>query len=174
VGVQRIADAQPDVVLVDVGQTKTGAAAGLVKAASPGVRLVAFAVDETVEEVFCCAAAGFSGYVPRESRADEVHRAVVDAMQGSLHCTPEIAGAMYNRLAALFRELGPQESLPSLTSREGEILALAEQGHSNKEIARQLRISSATVKNHMHNILQKLQVTRRAQAVARMNAARGN
>jgi two-component system, NarL family, nitrate/nitrite response regulator NarL len=172
-GIERIAAAQVDVIVVDVGHIETSAAARLIKAANPGARLVAFGVDETVDQVFSCAAAGFSGYVPRESRADEVYRAVVDAMQGHLHCAPQIAGAMYSRLAGLFHELGLQGSLPSLTSREGEILSPAEQGSSNKEIARQLRISSATVKNHMHNILQKLQVTRRAQAVARKNASRG-
>ena len=58
--------------------------------------------------------------------------------------------------------------MPALSSREGEILALVEQGRSNKEIARQLAISAATVKNHMHNILQKLQVSRRGQAAARL------
>ena len=54
-----------------------------------------------------------------------------------------------------------------------EIPALVEQGHSNKDIARQLAISSATVKNHMHNILQKLQVSRRVQAVARLHVHPG-
>ena len=59
--------------------------------------------------------------------------------------------------------------LPSLTPRESEILALVKRGRSNKDIARQLAISSATVKNHMHNILQKLQVSRRGQAAARLH-----
>ena len=58
------------------------------------------------------------------------------------------------------------------SSRESEILALVEQGRSNKEIARQLAISVATVKNHMHNILQKLQVGRRGQAAARVRRSR--
>jgi DNA-binding CsgD family transcriptional regulator len=65
-------------------------------------------------------------------------------------------------------------ALPLLTAREGEVLALAEEGRSNKEIARHLRISSATVKNHIHNILQKLQVGRRGEAVARLRACRAD
>jgi two-component system nitrate/nitrite response regulator NarL len=75
---------------------------------------------------------------------------------------------MFHRLADLLRTADPRASLPALTLRESEILALAEAGRSNKEIARDLAISCATVKNHMHNILQKLQVTRRGQAVARL------
>jgi DNA-binding NarL/FixJ family response regulator len=58
--------------------------------------------------------------------------------------------------------------LPALSARESEILALVDQGRSNKEIARQLAISPATVKNHMHNLLQKLQVSRRGQAAVRL------
>ena len=116
--------------------------------------------------------ASFSGYVPRESGAEEVRRAVIDVMEGRMHCAPQIAAAMYGRLASFLLLLGQQRSLPSLTFREGEILELVEQGFSNKEIARQLAISSSTVKNHMHSILQKLQVSRRAQAVARLHASR--
>jgi DNA-binding NarL/FixJ family response regulator len=169
-GMAKIADAEPDVVLVDLGQTDPAAAARLIKAASPGAKLVAFALDETDDHVFACAAAGFSGYVPSESSADELHRALVDVREGHMHCAPHIAGAMFARLAVLLREPDPRGPLPSLSSRESEILALVEQGRSNKEIARQLAISSATVKNHMHNLLQKLQVSRRGQAVARLRA----
>ena len=90
-----------------------------------------------------------------------------------MRCAPHIAAAMFRRLADFLREARPQTSLPPLTVRESEILALAEEGRSNKEIARDLTISCATVKNHMHNILQKLQVSRRGQAVARLRSCRG-
>ena len=143
--------------VVDLGETDPVAAARLIKAASPATKLVAFPLDEIDERVFACAAAGFSSYVPREGGPDELHRALVDAVEGRMHCAPHIAAAMFNRLAGFLRESELPEALPSLTSRESEILALVEQGYSNKEIARQLAISSATVKNHMHNILQKLQ-----------------
>jgi len=98
---------------------------------------------------------------------------LVDAMEGRMHCAPHIAAAMFNRLADLLQEPGSSAVPPSLTSRESEILALVKQGRSNKDIARQLAISSATVKNHMHNILQKLQVSRRGQAVARFEMQSG-
>jgi len=151
-GIAKIADAQPDVVLVDLGQTDPATAAQVIKTVSHGVKLVAFGLDETNDHVFACAAAGFCGYVARESGADELHRALVDAVAGRMHCDPH-------------------ELLPSLSSRESEILALVEQGRSNKEIARELAISIATVKNHMHSILQKLQVSRRGQAAARLRGS---
>jgi two-component system nitrate/nitrite response regulator NarL len=167
-GMARINDAKPDVVLVDLGQTAPAAAARLIKEASPGCKLVAFALDETGDQVFACAAAGFSGYVPRQSGADELYGALVDAMAGRMQCAPHIAAAMFSRLAGLLHEPDPPGPLPLLSARESEILALVEQGRSNKQIARQLAISAATVKNHMHNILQKLQVSRRGEAAARL------
>jgi two-component system nitrate/nitrite response regulator NarL len=173
-GIARIADANPDVVLVDAGPAGSVATARLIKTASPGAKLVAFALDETEDDVLACAAAGYSGYVARECGADEHHRAVVDAMGSRMHCAPQIAAAMFARLADLLREAEPPPSLPSLSRRESEILALVDQGRSNKEIARQLAISSATVKNHMHNLLQKLQVSRRGQAAARLRGHSGS
>jgi two-component system, NarL family, nitrate/nitrite response regulator NarL len=173
-GIARIAAAEPDVVLVDLGQTDAVTAARLVRSARAEAKLVAFALDEIDADVFACAAAGFSSYVPRESGADDLHLALVDAMDGRMHCAPHIAAAMFRRLADLLGTADPRASLPRLTSRENEILALAGAGRSNKEIARDLAISCATVKNHMHNILQKLHVTRRGQAVARLRAGDTN
>lgn len=169
-GVVKIAEAQPNVVLVDLGQTDPAAAARMIKAVSPGAKLVAFALDETDEHVFACAA-GFCGYVARESGANDLYRALVDAPEGRMHCAPHIAAAMFARLAGLLREPDPQGPLATLSSREREILALVAQGRSNKEIARHLVISAATVKNHMHSILQKLQVSRRGQAAARLRGS---
>src|SRR5262249_8910479 len=142
IGMAKIAHQQPDVVLVDLGQTDPLAAGRAIKAASTGAKLVAFGVDETDEQVFACAAAGFSGYVPRESGADTLRRAVVDATDGLMHCAPHIVAAMFARLAGFLHEPEPPRSLPSLSQRESEILALVGQGRSNKEIARQLAISS--------------------------------
>ncbi|MBV9202096.1 MAG: response regulator transcription factor [Alphaproteobacteria bacterium] len=94
----------------------------------------------------------------------------MDAVAGRLHCAPHIAAAMFSRLTVLLKETDPRRALPSLSARENEILALVDQGRSNKEIARQLAISAATVKNHLHNLMQKLQVTRRGEAAARLRA----
>ena len=175
-GIERIADAKPDVVLIDLGQTDAVSAARaikLIKSANPGAKLVAFGLDEIDDRAFACIAAGFSGYLSSESGADELHRALLDAMEGRIPCAPHIVAPMFERLASLLHERDRRGTLPFLTSRESEILGLVAQGSSNKEVARELAISSATVKNHMHNILQKLRVTRRGQAVARLRGYRG-
>jgi DNA-binding NarL/FixJ family response regulator len=171
-GIARIAELAPDVVLVDLGHVDTATITRLIKVACTEAKLVAFALAEVDDDVFACAAAGFSGYVPRESGADELYRVLVDAASGRMRCAPHITAAMFNRLSDLMREAPERAPLPELTARESAILLLAEEGQSNKEIARRLQISSATVKNHMHNILQKLQVGRRGEAVARLRMAR--
>jgi DNA-binding NarL/FixJ family response regulator len=173
-GIARIAALAPDVVLVDLGYADGSAMARLLQSACSEAKLVAFALAEIEDDVFACAAAGFSGYVPRESGADELYRALIDAAEGLMNCAPHIAAAMFSRLSDLLRQRPARMALPSLTARESEILVLAEEGRSNKEIARHLRISSATVKNHVHNILQKLQVGRRGEAVARLRACRAD
>src|ERR1700730_15909975 len=83
-GIARITDAEPDVILVDAGETDTVtvSAARLITSAYPGAKLVAFGLDEVDERVFTCAAAGFSSYVPRDSDADDLHPALVDAVEG--------------------------------------------------------------------------------------------
>src|SRR5438270_10042755 len=76
-GIERIADAKPDVVLIDLGQTDAVSAARaikLIKSANPGAKLVAFGLDEIDDRAFACIAAGFSGYLSSESGADELHR----------------------------------------------------------------------------------------------------
>jgi two-component system nitrate/nitrite response regulator NarL len=174
-GIAKIADAKSDVVIVDMGQINGLLAKRLIKRikhADPRAKLVAFGLDEIDDRVVACAAAGFSGYVSSESDADELHRALIDAVEGRMHCTPHIVAAMFNCLAGFLQELNRRGSLAPLTLRENEILALVAQGRSNKEIARQLAISSATVKNHMHSILQKLRVSRRGEAVARLRQPR--
>jgi DNA-binding NarL/FixJ family response regulator len=172
-GISRLVEVAPNVVLVDLSHTDAVTTARELKLACPEAKLVAFALAEVDDDVFACAAAGFSGYVSREGGANEVYRAVIDAACGRMHCAPHITAAMFSRLSDLLQQPPVRANLTSLTARQSEIMELAQEGRSNKEIARQLRISSATVKNHIHNILQKLQVGRRGEAVARMRAARG-
>src|SRR6516164_2315257 len=92
--------------------------------------------------------------------------------RGSPASSPRMAGLLFRRVRALVTERTDQRLPESLTRRERQVLGLLEQGMSNKEIARALRIGGATVKNHVHNILEKLQVHRRGEAAARLRAGR--
>jgi two-component system, NarL family, nitrate/nitrite response regulator NarL len=166
--VEMIAQQSPDIILIDLSHDGATEFVAQIKRGNIKSKLVAFAVSEVENEVFACAAAGFSGYVPQDCNAEDLNDVLLNVAKGRMYCAPHIASAMFARLAELLTpaQLTPKSAL--LTSRESEILTLAESGRSNKEIARQLSISPATVKNHVHNILQKFQVGRRGEAVAKL------
>ena len=164
-----LAEFKPDVILVDLAGPEGMAAAQTLRSLSPTSKLIAFSLADTVDDVFSCAAAGFSGYVTREAGVDELLGAVVRAARdGQLTCSPHIAAALYNQLADRLNPPKPEIGGSALTVRERQVLMLSNEGLSNKEIARRLQLSPATVKNHIHSILQKLKVERRGQAAARM------
>jgi two-component system, NarL family, nitrate/nitrite response regulator NarL len=131
----------------------------------PGIRVVAFGVPDRQEEIVACAEAGMAGYVTREGTVAELVQTIRDAARGKFRCPPHIAAGLLRRVAALAGDDG-QPPPPGLTAREREILQLLDHGLSNKEIARLLSIQVATVKNHVHNILGKLGVRKRADAAA--------
>jgi two-component system nitrate/nitrite response regulator NarL len=166
-----ISELRPEVILVDLSNHEGMAATKTLRSLSPASKLVAFSVADTVDDVLSCAAAGFSGYVTRDSGVDEVLRAVRAVRDGQMTCSPHIAAAMFHQLAD---RLSPPKSMNGasvLTARERQVLALSDEGWSNKEIGRRLQISPSTVKNHIHSILQKLKVQRRGRAAALMRGA---
>jgi two-component system nitrate/nitrite response regulator NarL len=163
-----VSDLRPDVILVDLASPEGIAAAETLRSLSPKSKLVAFSVADTVEDVFACAAAGFAGYVTREASVDELLGAVRAACDGQMTCSPHIAAALFNQLADRLNPPKPANGASVLTVRERQVLMLSNEGWSNKEIGRRLQISPATVKNHIHSILQKLKVARRGQAAARL------
>jgi two-component system, NarL family, nitrate/nitrite response regulator NarL len=171
-GIAAIACLRPDIVVVDLTGRDPLTRATALRQAVPAAKLIAFAIEEVNEQVFACAAAGFSGYVPRDAAADDVLRAVLDVANGCMHCAPHITAAIFGRLSQLLRDGSPAAIRTNFTSRESDVMALVERGSSNKEIARRLGISSATVKNHVHSILRKLQVSRRTEAIARLRNSR--
>jgi DNA-binding NarL/FixJ family response regulator len=164
----RLAELKPDVILVDLASPDGTAAARTLRSLSPESKLVAFSVADTVEDVFACAAAGFSGYVTREAGVDELLGAVRAARDGEMTCSPHIAAALYHQLADRLNPTHSANGKSVLTVRERQVLMLADEGWSNKEIGRRLQISPATVKNHIHSILQKLKAARRGRAAARL------
>ncbi len=164
----RIAAARPEAVLVDmVPQPSLAFARTLVAALPPQAKLIAFAVSDVERELESLVAAGFSGFVSQDGSLDELYGAIDSAMRGELQCSPRLAASMLRRMAILSGQPRPATP-PPLTRREAEIVALVDEGLSNKEIGLRLRIGTATVKNHVHNILGKLKVRRRQQAAARV------
>jgi DNA-binding NarL/FixJ family response regulator len=158
----RIAALQPEVLLLDLGARQSLSAARRARQVLPAIRVVAFAVAEIGENVLACAEAGISGYVTLDGSVEDLVAAVLCARRGELKCSPRVAALLFDRISGLSgaRIAGSGEAL-SLTRREREIAALVACNLPNKEIARRLRLCPTTVKNHVHNILQKLNLPRR-------------
>jgi DNA-binding NarL/FixJ family response regulator len=166
-GLARIREHEPDLALVALDGDLGAQFVRDVAAASPATHVVVVGIDEDDPRVVPLAEAGVAGYVTIEASADEVVRAVESVARGETLCSPKLTATLLRRVASLAREQRPARALvSSLTAREQEIVALIDRGLSNKEIAHGLSIEVATVKNHVHNILEKLNVTRRAEAAA--------
>lgn len=162
---ESISTLRPDVVLLDMATAGSYGAVSQLRELSPGTRVVALGVANLEGEVLSCAEAGVSGYVPREGSLDQLVEAIQSAVRGELTCSPQLAGSMLRRIAALSADRQGRMG-NELTPREMEILRLIDEGRSNKDIARRLGIEPATVKNHVHNLLEKLHVHRRGEAAA--------
>ncbi|QAY79332.1 response regulator transcription factor [Sphingosinicella sp. BN140058] len=132
----------------------------------PDLPLVALGLVEGEAEVVAHGSAGFCAYVRREDGLERLCGTIEDAIDGRLRCSPEIAAAM---MRGLFRSpaIPPSRQAATaraaLTSREQEVARLVSRALSNKEIARELRLSESTVKQHVHSILGKLGVATRGQ-----------
>ena len=167
---ERVCQLRPDVVLVDVATRESLELISDLRAGPVDSRVLALAVEESAPDIIQCAEAGAAGYVSAEASMAELVKAIGRITDGELMCPPQIA-------AKLFGRISHAEPLPAgsqkLTSRERQVLGCIRQGHSNKEIAQTLHISEATVKNHVHHVLEKLAVTTRAQAAVHSNGFPG-
>jgi DNA-binding NarL/FixJ family response regulator len=158
-----------DVALIDMAMPHSVSAVRSLARAAPAVKVVALGMREDEEELIAGAEAGVAGYVSRGAAVADLIAVLECVGRGELLCSPHAAAALLRRVTALAAGRGGAASPDYvLTPREREIAALLEAGLSNKDIARRLSIEVATVKNHVHNVLEKLQVHRRAQAVARL------
>lgn len=148
-------------VLVDTTQIADLEEIRLLALAHPDVVLVALGLRDQRQDVIRCGRAGFGGYVCRDCTADDLVKAMKDAIAGKLSCPEEVSG---NLLRALFQAVPsppPPPSADTLTQRETDVMHLIGRGYTNKEIARDLKLSVSTVKHHVHNVLDKMQLPRR-------------
>jgi two-component system nitrate/nitrite response regulator NarL len=162
---ERVPQLHPDVVLVDVATRDSLTLIRDLRSDELRCKVLAFAVDEVVTDVIECAEAGAAGYVSADASIDDLVRAIEGIARSELVCSPRIAAQLFGRLS----ERGERRSIDAktLTSRERQVLDCLRQGKSNKEIGQKLNIAEPTVKNHVHHLLEKLDVTTRAQAAAR-------
>jgi two-component system nitrate/nitrite response regulator NarL len=158
---------KPDVTIVDFRGAAGRAAVRVLAESTAATRVVAIAVRETDAEVVGLAEAGVGGYVTRDESLEDLVDVIVAAVNGELRCSPRIAAALLRRVAAV-RDREAYGAPARLTRRETQIMQLVDEGLSNKEIALQLQIERATVKNHVHNILEKLHARSRVEAAARI------
>ena len=162
--IKNLLEAAPvDLVLCDASDKSTAADVSQLSSSFSNLRIVAVALAETEADVIAWAEAGISAYVPRTASLAQLYTAMLAAMRDEVRCSPRITGWLLRELRRHpeRRPLGEK-----LTSREIQTLRLISKGLSNKEIASELRISVSTVKNHVHSVLEKLQVQSRSQAAA--------
>ena len=178
--IEEITAARTDIVLLDASVADVRSLMGELHALIPEVKLVAFAIREVDEEVIACAEAGIAAYVKRESSSEEMVEILHQAARGDFAPPAKLANSLFRYIAtssARQRQLdtmvmsAPDIDDLALTRREKEIIPFIAQGLTNKEIARSLGLGPSTVKNHVHNILEKLNVHRRSQAAAILRTA---
>ena len=153
---------KPDVILMDLIMPEMDgiAATRAILAEYPQIKVIAMTSFEEEELVHGVLAAGAISYLIKNVSADELARAIRDAVSGRSTLSPEAARVLVQATRPA------KQPAFDLTDREREVLNLVVQGHSNQQIADALVISLATVKAHISNILSKLQVSSRAEAIA--------
>lgn len=154
-----------EVVLLDMSVRDSTATARSLLTALPSTLILALGVPEQASHVVACAEAGIAGYVCRSASMDDLVAAFRGMLRGEAVCSARVTAGLLRHIAAQANGRRAASQPPLLTERERDVLALIRGGLSNKEIAGALCISVSTVKNHVHNVLSKLGVGARADAV---------
>ena len=165
----KVEELRPDVLVIDLNDSGD-AAVELVRGTRkhyPEVKIVVLGHCNAETVILQCIEAGAGACVSKESSLAELCRVIERVLDGEAVYSPQIAYSMFARLAELSRERARSERVEALelTPREMEILQLIAEGLSNRRIAEKLSLSVYTVKNHVHRILDKLQVQDRREAV---------
>lgn len=137
---------------------------------SPDTKVLALGLTEEKKRVLRYVEAGASGYILKDDSLEDLIEIVRATQEGKVFVSPQIAAAMMERLSDLAQMFAGVENnlndTTALTSREMEVLELISKGYTNQQIAQNLVIEVGTVKNHVHNILEKLNVSSRGEAAA--------
>ncbi|MGH3277345.1 MAG: response regulator [Streptosporangiaceae bacterium] len=170
--VEKAGETLPDVVLMDIRMPRSSGieACRAMKDLVPSAKIVMLTISDVQADLFEAIRAGASGYLLKDIPLDEVADTVRAVDGGQSLINPSMAGKLLTEFAALARREAaskpPQQvPAPKLTDREMQVLKLIARGMNNRDIAKELFISENTVKNHVRNILEKLQIHSRMEAV---------
>lgn len=164
----------PHVIVIDFampGREGLGEACQLHRT-FPEVKILMIGMTELESDVLACIEAGAAGYLSQEASLEDLREHVRAVAAGEALCSPKVVGFLFSWVAERARQQERLRALefPHLTRREKEILALIEARLSNKEIAVRLKIELQTVKNHVHNILDKLHLNSRREVAQYVRA----
>ncbi len=167
--IARAVELAPDVVLMDVRMPKVNGieAARVISQQVPTTKIIMLTVSDEEDDLYEAIKAGATGYLLKEISVEEVAEAIQAVVQGQSLITPSMASKLLTEFQKLSTRTEETAQLPSptLTPRELEVLKLVAKGMSNREIGDELFISENTVKNHVRNILEKLHLHSRMEAV---------
>jgi DNA-binding NarL/FixJ family response regulator len=167
--VEKAIELMPDVVLMDVRMPKRSGieATEHIRDELPHAKILMLTISDEESDLYEAIKAGASGYLLKEISIEEVADAIRSVWAGQSRISPSMASKLLSEFAAMSKRADERQQLPAprLTEREMEVLKLVAQGLNNRDIAAQLFISENTVKNHIRNILEKLHLHSRMEAV---------
>jgi DNA-binding NarL/FixJ family response regulator len=167
--VARVEDLAPDVILMDVRMPRVSGieATRTIAETVPSAKILMLTVSDEEDDLYEAIKAGATGYLLKEISIEEVATAIRAVVSGQSLISPAMASKLLTEFTSLAKKADERQAVPTprLTDRELEVLKLVAQGMSNREIASELYISENTVKNHVRNILEKLHLHSRMEAV---------
>ncbi|MBA2457144.1 MAG: response regulator transcription factor [Nocardioidaceae bacterium] len=165
--VEMVIRSAPDVVLLDVRMPKMSGidTCVAIKTAAPSTRIIMLTASDDEADLYDAVKGGASGYMLKDASIDEVAHAVRLVADGQSLISPAMATKLLDEFKQMSRPERSSVIAPRLTERELDVLRLVARGCNNREIGSELFISENTVKNHVRNILEKLQLHSRMQAV---------
>ena len=165
--IEKAEEAAPDVVLMDVRMPRMSGieATRAIADAVPTAKILMLTVSDEEEDLYEAVKAGATGYLLKEISIEEVANAIRAVVTGQSLISPSMASKLLSEFNNLAKQAQQKVLVPRLTDRELQVLKLVAQGMSNREVAEELFISENTVKNHVRNILEKLHLHSRMEAV---------
>nr|WP_235502180.1 response regulator transcription factor [Angustibacter sp. Root456] len=167
--IRRVEELLPDVVLMDIRMPRRSGieACTAIKDVVPSTKIVILTISDEESDLYEAVRAGANGYLLKDVPGEEIAAGIRAVAEGQSLISPSMASKLLTEFAAMIKksEERPQLPVPRLTDRELEVLKLVARGLANRDIAKELFISENTVKNHVRNILEKLQLHSRMEAV---------